>query len=273
MFEHAPILLAAGWKDVLGALVPLAFLLIWVISQLAAAKKVGKPPAGRKPAAPPQPRRPAGGQPRQPPAGGMRDQVEEFLRRAGRPAKPGQRRPAADPLNEPVGRRPPQGPGGQQPPGGIQVLVDDQPPSADRGPLAEPLRPLDQRVGQSEGQPSAAGRRRRGPRRPIAPKPQHESVAEHVAEHVDAAARALGRHAAQLGGDVIRADEQFDVQLKAKFDHQLGTLASARDAGQPEQPAAAASPAEQIVAMLSDPAGVRQAIVLREILSRPIDRW
>ncbi len=40
-----------------------------------------------------------------------------------------------------------------------------------------------------------------------------------------------------------------------------------------ERATAAETPAGQIAAMLADPAGVRQAIVLSEILNRPSDRW
>jgi hypothetical protein len=255
MFDHAPILLAA-WNDVLEALGGLLFLLIWwAVSRVVEANKAGQAP-GPKPAAPPQPQRqPVPPQQARPAAAMVRDQVEEFLRRAGQPAKPG------------PGRRP-QPPA--RPAGEIEVLLSEVPAASERNPLAEPLRPLGQRVGQS----APTEKRRRSTRRPVAPKPQlGGSVAEHVAEHVGGAVRALGEHASQLGERVIQADEQFDVQLKAKFDHRLGTLASERDAGQQERLAAADTPARQIAAMLADPAGVRQAIVLSEILNRPSDRW
>jgi hypothetical protein len=271
MLHQTPILLAAGWKDVLGALVPLVFLLLWVISQFAEAKKGGNP-AGRKPAAG-QPPKPAPGPGGRAAVGPMRDQVGEFLRRAGRPPQPGQGRPVGDPL-DPLASRQPSGPSAR-PPEGIEVLLDDKPPATERSPLAKPLRPLDERVGQAAEPSPLAATPRRLPRRPIAAKPRRESVAEHVAEHVDAATRELAEHSARLGDRVIQADQQFDDQVKAKFDHQLGTLGSQRDAGPPERPTAPASdaPARQIAAMLADPAGVRQAIVLSEILNRPSDRW
>jgi hypothetical protein len=248
MFDHAPILLA-DLKEVLGALVPLAFLLLWVISQLVEAKKLGKQPGGRKPAAPQPPRGPA-------------------------PAQPGQGRAVGEPCAPLAGPRP-QAPPAAAPASEIEVLLDDRPAAAERGRLAQPLRPLDQRGNQRAGQSTPASAPRRMPRRPVASRPGPESVAAHVAEHVDAAARALAERSARLGDRVIQADEQFDVQLKAKFDHRLGTLASERDAGQQERPAAPAAdaPARQIAAMLADPAGVRQAIVLSEILNRPVDRW
>jgi hypothetical protein len=71
-------------------------------------------------------------------------------------------------------------------------------------------------------------------------------------------------------------DQQFDDQLKAKFDHTVGTLtgsdvAAAEKAAQEAN--MAAMPAAQIAAMLATPDGVRQAIVVNEILRRPVDRW
>ena len=44
------------------------------------------------------------------------------------------------------------------------------------------------------------------------------------------------------------------------------------------QPATAAAPAvvtqaDELVRMLSNPAGLRQLILLREVLDRPLDRW
>ncbi len=277
MNHHLPILLA-DWDDLLKGLVPVAFLLIWVISQLVDAKKVGK--AGGNQAAAPKPPRPrqlqqppqggAPARPGQPAQGGaMRDQVEEFLQRAGRPARPDQHRPAADPLDPAAARREVR-PAAARPPQDVEVLLNEGRKVPERGPLAQPLRPLSQRAGDPAEAVLGKGGR---PRRPAASEPSGESVAEYVSEHVDATARALGEHASHLGERVIQADEQFDVQLKAKFDHKLGKLASQRDSNQPDQPVAVDSPAAQIAAMLADPAGVRQAIVLSEILNRPSDRW
>jgi hypothetical protein len=74
---------------------------------------------------------------------------------------------------------------------------------------------------------------------------------------------------------VKKADAQFDVQLHQKFDHELGSLANRGEDSRPVSAAsiAALSPAAQIAGMLSSPDGVRQAIVLNEILRRPEERW
>src|SRR5687768_2763018 len=103
MNDVLPLPLAAGWDELLKFIVPFFFLIVWVISQIVEAKKQVGPPQ-EKPAAPPQPQPP---QPRlqqqaQPAAGRqadpLREQVDEFLRRAGRgPQRQEQRRPQRRP--------------------------------------------------------------------------------------------------------------------------------------------------------------------------------
>jgi hypothetical protein len=86
----------------------------------------------------------------------------------------------------------------------------------------------------------------------------------------------LGEQTSRLGQRIIDDDQQFDVQLKAKFDHTVGTLTGSdvATAAQAAAAAAAASrPAAQIAALLASPEGMRQAVVLNEILRRPSERW
>jgi hypothetical protein len=100
-------------------------------------------------------------------------------------------------------------------------------------------------------------------------------VAEHVAEHVADSTRQFSEEVSHLGERVKQADEQFDIQLQQKFDHELSSLAERR-APQTQAEAAVApvpSQAAQIAALLASTDGVRQAIVLNEILRRPEDRW
>lgn len=101
-----------------------------------------------------------------------------------------------------------------------------------------------------------------------------ESVAEHVAQSVTSRSTSLSQKTAQLGQRIVAEDRQFEDKVKAKFDHAIGTLGERS----PEPPPAAASsatntPAAQIAAMLANPDGVRQAVILNEILHRPSDRW
>jgi hypothetical protein len=99
-------------------------------------------------------------------------------------------------------------------------------------------------------------------------------VAEHVAEQVTAHTQNLAEQASRLGQRIAAEDQQFDVQLKAKFDHTVGTLAGTAvpsSAGQAPPPVD--SPAAQLASMLANPGTLQQAVLLNEILRRPSDRW
>jgi hypothetical protein len=101
-------------------------------------------------------------------------------------------------------------------------------------------------------------------------------LAEHVAENVTAHSRTLAEQTSRLGQRIIEEDHQFDVQLKAKFDHTVGTLTGSHVSAAEQLTAVseeAPPTATQIASLLVSPVGMRQAIVLNEILRRPIDRW
>jgi hypothetical protein len=103
-----------------------------------------------------------------------------------------------------------------------------------------------------------------------------ETVGEHVAESVAAHAKSIAEQSSRLGQRIIEEDHQFDVQLKAKFDHTVGTLTGSAVTAVEQAAAAAAAtqtPAAQIAAMLANPDGMRQAMILNEILRPPSDRW
>jgi hypothetical protein len=259
-------LLLADIGNVIGSVLALLVPLLWVLKQVfEGAKKVEPPrPAGGGAAAGRPAPAGAGAQPAGQQADPLRSQVEEFLRRAGRGPQgnqPGQQqrpvRPAA--------------------PREVEVLLDeDTAIPTERRPLAEPLRPIEPAVASSPPRPqqAAASRKPRLPRRP--PQPRRESVAEHVAESVAAHAKAISEQTARLGQRIIEDDQNFDVQLKAKFDHTVGTLTgSAVTAAEQAAAAVTASetPAAQIATLLANPDGVRQAIIINEIIRRPSDRW
>jgi hypothetical protein len=264
MFHVAPPLILADIFELLGSLVGLLVLVMWVIRQIVEANKQAGPPKGQ-PAAAPQP--PQGQpQPARPPQVGqqadpLRNQVEDFLRRAGRVRQGNQQGPAP-PRGRQVGASE------------IEVLVDDAAAPRERRPLAEPFRPVEQTTASSAPQPVTAPRKSRPPRQPAASR--RETVAEHVADNVTAHSRALADQTSRLGQRIIEEDHQFDVQLKAKFDHTVGTLTGS-DVAAAEQAATAAQeasrPAAQIASLLANPDGMRQAIVVNEILRRPMDRW
>lgn len=252
---------AIGIDEIITVLFVLGSLGIWVMSQIADAKKKQAQKAQRQAGPPPNAAdKPvmAQGQPGQ--GDRLRAQVDEFLRRAGQQgqpqgAQPGPRQPAA--------RREE-----------IELLVDDEVKlEPARQPLAKPLRSKEQPPGR---QVPIEAKQKRPPRPPrLRGAKQGETIAQHVASHVDAAVDEIRQEVSHLGESVIAADEQFDVQLNQRFEHRLGSLRDHHLTPVQEQIVAvqADTPAAKIAAMLSNPEGVRQAIIVNEILRRPVDQW
>jgi hypothetical protein len=96
------------------------------------------------------------------------------------------------------------------------------------------------------------------------------------------------RRTERLGDRVEQADDAMEARLHAVFDHGLGdlssrpaTVATAEYTPAPEETptpgdadaAAALAAATSLAARLRSPQGLREAIVLREILERPEYRW
>jgi hypothetical protein len=259
MLHHLPpILLAIDLVELIGSVVGLFALVLWVIKQIVEANKPVPPPRPR-PAAVPAQAQPQVENPPAQQADPLRHQVEEFLRRSGRgpqdnqPAAPQRRmRPAS--ASE------------------VELLVDENASATDRQPLAQPLRTTERNRPTAPGAQGAAPQR--VPRKSVPQRRQ--SVAEHVAENIAAHSREVAEQASRLGQRIIEDDQQFDVQLKAKFDHQVGTLTGSAVAAAEQAEAVAlreARPAAQIAALLANPDGMRQAIVINEILRRPSERW
>ncbi len=271
-----PVLADIG--EVLLGLVAVIFL---VIRQILEANKQAGP---RRPRVPQMPQPQPGNKPPAPPAAGqqadpLRAQVEEFLRRASRPPQPGQQAPKQPQPAQQAGpqapgqQRPPQLPTRSAPPSEIEILVDPQQPAEHRT-IGQPLKQAEWR---KKPAPTPTAPPQSAPAidkpRPRTAK-RRQSVAEHVAEQVTARARSLASKASQLGQRIATEDQQFDVQLKAKFDHTVGTLTdSATPAATQQLPPANDSPAAQLASMLANPGGIRQAILLNEILRRPSERW
>ena len=245
--------------DFMQVAIPLAVLFFAIMKQLIDAnKKVDVPREGR-PAGPPQPQQmPQPGMQKPVPAGGqqadqLRSQVEEFLRRAGRPPQGGQ----------------PQQP---RPASAIEVLVGDASQPPERKSFAESTRLGKSRKSQAAS-PSVGNADKRPARRSVVPK-RRVTLAERAADREVTRLSGLPERPPQLGKRIIEEDEQFDIQLKAKFDHTVGTLGESTPTGQPQQPGPQReTPAAQIAAMLANPDGVRQAMIINEILRRPSDRW
>lgn len=151
---------------------------------------------------------------------------------------------------------------------------------------------IDQFV-QQASQRRAEGSRQQAPRRPAAPQPrtpaQPRTAAQPLVEAVPVELLepmseesgglgpqrlgALGSH--RLESRLEQADENMEEHVHQAFDHKLGQLGRTPDATERKSDPAAIPPlaAAGLAAMLTDPANVRQAIILSEILQRPEDRW
>jgi hypothetical protein len=275
MTTALPHLLLADIGQVIGAIVMVVTLVLWVVGQLMEGKKhLGQPPRGPAGGAKAPPQRAGGPRPAGQPAaagGGLRGEMEEFLRRAAGQAQQAQAQQAQGQPAKPAGaaaRR-------AQPAQGdrIEVLIDEPSAPAQRRRLVEPSQPLKERVSNSP-QPRAA-KPTGGPKKTARAK--RESVAEHVTQHIAAKGQAIADQASRLGQRIVQEDAQFDVQLKAKFDHDVGSLAATtRVTDTPSYSPDSkdtTSTAGLLSAMLSTPEGLRQAFIVNEILQRPSDRW
>jgi hypothetical protein len=242
--------LLADIGELLGAIITLGAIIFWVIQKIAEANKAVQ----RRPVRPAAPAARAAAQGGRQPGGQqadpLRNQVEEFLRRANQGNPP---RQAGAPA-----RKPP------APVREIELLVDEVQPQTTRQTISAPLPP----VGAQRTIPSLADRQQA---RRQAPPSKRKSLAEEADERAAARSKSIAQKVSHLGERIISEDRQFDDQLKAKFDHAVGTLAA--ETVRESAPDPRDSPAAQIATMLANPDGVRQAIVLNEILSRPTDRW
>jgi hypothetical protein len=269
MPEFSNLVLLADLEDILGAIVALLVPLLWVIRQIFQAAKPGEQPRRHAAPAPAPAQQPpaqpvaAGGQQADP----LRSQVEEFLRRAGRAPQQSEAGRKAEPRRA---RKPARA-------SEIEVLVDDNlREPAERRPLAAPLRPATSPLSPTQQRPQRVPLARK--EQPARQREQalRESVAEQAADSIAAHSRMIAEQASRLGQRIVEDDHQFDVQLKAKFDHTVGTLTGSAVAAAEQAAAAvraAETPAAQIAGLLSNPDGVRQAIVVNEILRRPTERW
>jgi hypothetical protein len=188
-----------------------------------------------------------------------------------RPARPGGRKPQQGPLQDEIGeflRRAAQQRGGRQPPQAAQGAQPAMPPrpAQQRPQPAKPQRPRKrpaERVVQAEVVEV----------RPMEP----DRLAKQVTEDINTGT--FDRRARELGENVARAESRVEERVHEVFDHKLGQLATKPTAPSQEQEeeqegtAIPATAAAGLAAMLADHQGLRQAIVLNEILHRPEERW
>lgn len=93
-----------------------------------------------------------------------------------------------------------------------------------------------------------------------------------VAQHLHGTTE-IARHAAGLGAEVDLADDKLEARLHKTFDHKLGQLKNTSTGSTPPQANTDALPPLSLARLLNDSQSIRNAIVLSEILNRPEDRW
>lgn len=135
-------------------------------------------------------------------------------------------------------------------------------PVASRPPLAAPAAPLREQVSEIE---------------PLAHR-DFDTVEESVKQHFGN--RGFEQRAEHLADDVTHLDVERAQHLKQVFDHRLGNLDRGSDDPKAPQdvkpPVTRADPtatAQALAGLLTNQTNVRQAILLKEILERPVDRW
>ncbi len=206
-----------------------------------------------------RPGQPRPGRPQPPPAAGAtpEDEVQEFLKRVR------QRRQEVESME--ILRRP------EQPP--AQPKTSAKTPQRERGGKSRGQR----QTSRAPLQPSTPPTQPRSTRtEPPARKPLGARLSEQVARDIDTSD--VTERARQLS-KLDQADEQMEARVQSHFNRKLGSLeatVSDDQAAKTKQDAvddAAPCRAEQLLAQLSSPDGLRQAVLMREIFDRPTHRW
>ncbi|HBO43363.1 MAG TPA: hypothetical protein DD670_05410 [Planctomycetaceae bacterium] len=210
--------------------------------------------------------------------------AEDKQQVAGAPA--GQPRPAA--LEDEIGdflRRAAEGRAGQQRP--AQARPAQPQPAQSRPAQARPVAGQAGSRRPPEARPAQQQRTRPQPARPapvpvaievVEPTPRRVggTVEARVAKDLDAAK--FKHRAGELGEHARQAVQQAEARLQKKVQHIGGAQTSkqAAPAAHKEEPSPITFPATSaagFAVMLRDVQTVRQAIILSEILTRPVDHW
>ncbi len=107
-----------------------------------------------------------------------------------------------------------------------------------------------------------------------------DAVASSVLQHLGSGA--FEQRAEHMADDVKRSEAELSQHLKRAFDNRMGSLV-ASDLADPNLPAPDVKPppaaevraatAKAVAGMLVNQQNIRQAVILKEILERPVDRW
>ncbi len=173
----------------------------------------------------------------------MRDEVEEFLRRAAA------RRAQAEAKRREQQQQAAQPPLRQQPPPIQRQPLVQRPPTVQTEPLVEII----------EAEVADTSSR------------FNTSVSQHLRGTTE-----IARHASSLGAEVDQSDDRLEARLHKTFDHQLGQLKDTTTAAPVKE---AMQTSESLLAsmnltrLLSNAQSIRNAIILSEVLNRPEHRW
>jgi hypothetical protein len=138
----------------------------------------------------------------------------------------------------------------------IEVLVDEDPTAAEVIPAGSDRRTENIRL------PRAAPSMGREYRERLVPQAARSVKTESLIEQ-----------ASHLGDDIVVAEDKLESSVRAKFANELGTLKDTHDGDAYRQRSNENIAANHLASLLTNPKGVREAIILSEILDRPIDRW
>ena len=244
----------AALDNILSVVVPLLFLVFWVLGQMGEAKKkaAAKAEARKRhhqPVAPGQeaqlPKKAGPAHADQ--ADSLRQQVEAMLHEASFGTA---ERPGKSPL------APPAAPGSTGRDPTIEVLVDEDPATVAVAPFDSARRKEGRRLSWIQ---------------PILDQADPEPLAEQVARAVDT--ERLSERASRVGDEIVLAENKFESSVEGKFSNDLGTLKDTHREGAYKQRSYENLVARRLASLLTNPEGVREAMILSEILNRPVDRW
>ena len=146
-------------------------------------------------------------------------------------------------------------------------------PMQSSDPVQSEVQEFLRKIGQMQNQQAA----------PRQPTPSVELIIENPAavrraevgalSHEHLAESQLAEQAAHLGERIAQADDRIDARLHKKFDHQMGQFQHEQITGHRHKDSTKAEPstAARVAKMLTTPSGMRDAVILHEILRRPSD--
>ena len=147
----------------------------------------------------------------------------------------------------------------------------DEPVPAD--PVQSEVQEFLRKIGQIQHEPAS----RRQPAPPVEPRLEEPAPVRRA--EVGALSKKhlpqsqLAEQAAHLGERIAQSDDRLDARLHKKFDHQMGQFKHEQTTGHRHEDKTEAEPsaAARVAKMLSTPSGMRDAVILHEILRRPSD--